>query len=98
MLRCKDNSIYCGYTTDINRRIAEHKNGIGSKYVKAKGFKSLELYIKLSTKKDAMKMEFAIKKLTKSKKEKIINGDFCELNKFNIEYENIIMVNNNSNL
>ena len=37
IIRCKDNTLYTGYTTDIERRMKEHKSGINSKYTKAKG-------------------------------------------------------------
>ncbi|MBC2577436.1 GIY-YIG nuclease family protein [Peptostreptococcus russellii] len=89
ILRCKDNSLYCGYTTDISRREEEHKNKIGSKYVRAHGFKKLELYIVLESKSLAMKMECAIKKLSKGKKEKLIQGDDSIIDKLDIDYISI---------
>ncbi len=89
LLRCKDSSLYCGYTTDIERREKEHKNKIGSKYVRAHGFSSLELYIKLESKSKAMKMESAIKKLSKQKKEKLIEGDNSILDLIDIDYISI---------
>lgn len=87
IIRCKDNSLYCGYTTDIYRRIDEHKNSIGSKYVKAKKFMKLELVISLNTKSDAMKMEFFIKNLSKKNKESLILGNFSLLDKSEIKYK-----------
>ncbi len=86
ILRCKDGSLYCGYTTDIKRRESEHKNSIGSKYVKAHKFECLEIFIELESKSLAMKMESAIKKLSKSKKEALILGDLSILEDINIEY------------
>ncbi len=35
LLECKDGSLYCGITTDIKRRVAEHNSGIGAKYIVA---------------------------------------------------------------
>ena len=46
IIRCKDDSLYTGYTTDIDRRMKEHENGINCKYTKVKGFKKLETYFK----------------------------------------------------
>lgn len=86
ILRCKDNSLYCGYTTDIIRREKEHKNKVGSKYVRAHGFSHLELCIELETKNLAMKMESAIKKLSKNKKEKFIAGDNSIIDEIGIKY------------
>ena len=73
IVRCKDNSLYTGYTTDIKRRMNEHKNGINSKYTKAKGFEKLEVYYISSTRSQAMKLESYIKKLTRKKKLLIID-------------------------
>lgn len=89
ILRCRDNSLYCGYTTDIKRRENEHKNKIGSKYVRTHGFSYLELFIELETKSMAMKMESAIKKLSKNKKEKFISGDNTIIDDIGIKYLSI---------
>lgn len=86
ILRCKDKSLYCGYTTDIKRREKEHKNGVGSKYVRAHKFERLEIFIELESKSLAMKMECAIKKLSKEKKEALILGDISILENINIKY------------
>lgn len=74
IIRCKNNSLYTGYTTDINRRMKEHEKGINSKYTKAKGFDKLEVYFKSNSKSDAMKLEYYIKKLTRDKKLWIVNN------------------------
>jgi putative endonuclease len=72
---CQDNSIYTGYTTDLDRRINEHKNSDpkSAKYVRSKGFKELAYYEKLQTKSLAMKRECEIKKMNKTQKLKLIN-------------------------
>lgn len=95
LIRCLDNSLYCGYTTDIDRRISEHKNGIGSKYVSAKGFLRVEIVFKLEDKSSAMKLENFIKKLSKKKKEELIHGSIHYLEACNIKYN---ICNNKSNV
>ncbi|MBC5996571.1 GIY-YIG nuclease family protein [Romboutsia ilealis] len=72
IIRCKDNSLYTGYTSDIKRRIEEHKKGINSKYTRAKGFEKLEVYFISNTRSNAMKLESYIKKLSRKKKLLII--------------------------
>lgn len=72
IIRCKDNSLYTGYTSDIKRRIEEHKKGINSKYTRAKGFEKLEVYFISNTRSNAMKLESYIKKLSRKKKRLII--------------------------
>ncbi len=74
IVRCKNNSLYTGYTTDIERRMKEHKEGINSKYTKAKGFHKLEVFFVSKSKSEAMKLEYYIKKLTRNKKLWIINN------------------------
>lgn len=37
ILKCSDNSLYTGITTDLKRRLEEHKNGIGSRYTRSRG-------------------------------------------------------------
>ena len=74
IIRCKNNTLYTGYTTDIIRRMEEHKKGINSKYTRAKGFGKLEVFFESDSKSQAMKLEYYIKKLSKSKKIWIINN------------------------
>lgn len=74
IIRCKNNTLYTGYTTDIVRRMEEHKKGINSKYTRAKGFDKLEVFFESNSKSQAMKLEYYIKKLSKSQKLWIINN------------------------
>lgn len=80
ILRCLDDSLYTGYTTDVNRRMREHQRGINSKYTRNKGFKNLEIYFSLRTKSEAMKLEYKIKSKTRRQKLNIIENpeDFVE--------------------
>ena len=41
ILRCNDESLYTGITTDIVRRYEEHEKGRGAKYTRAKGVKRI---------------------------------------------------------
>lgn len=68
IIRCKDDSLYTGYTTDIRRRMKEHETGINCKYTKVRGFKKLEIYFTSNSKSKAMKLESYIKKLSRTKK------------------------------
>lgn len=89
LIRCEDNSLYCGYTSDIIRRVEEHRNGIGSKYVRAHKFKKLEVFFTLKSKSLAMRLESRIKKLSKYKKEKIVLKDVEIIGKLGVEYIDI---------
>lgn len=74
LLRCSDNSLYCGQTKDLQKRIQEHNfdNIKSAKYTKGKRPVKLVYFEKYKTINEALKREFEIKKMTKSKKEILI--------------------------
>ena len=76
MLRCKDNSIYTGITTDIDRRMEEHfsKNEKCAKYTYTHIAKKLEAVWEAENKSLASKLEYHIKKSSKEKKELLIES------------------------
>lgn len=72
MLRCSDNSIYTGYTTDLKKRLDTHNKGKGAKYTRTRLPVDLLYFEEYSTKSAALKREYAIKQLTKKQKENMI--------------------------
>lgn len=76
MLRCEDNSIYTGITTDIERRMKEHfeKSEKCAKYTKKHSAKKLESVWETENRILASKLEYHIKTLTKEKKERLIEN------------------------
>lgn len=68
ILKCKDGSLYTGWTNDIENRLENHRSGKGAKYTKGRG--PLELvYLEVhDTKSEAMRREAYIKRLTKIQK------------------------------
>ncbi len=74
MLRCKDNSIYSGYTTDLEKRLETHNSGMGAKYTRARLPVKLVYFEEFEDKKEAMKREWQFKQYTHAEKEKIIGG------------------------
>ena len=80
MLRCVDKSIYTGITVDIERRMKEHfsKNEKCAKYTFTHSAKKLEAVWETENKSLASKLEYAIKRLTKSKKEELIKNKELE--------------------
>ena len=72
MMRCSDNSLYTGITTDLERRFAEHtkKDGTGAKYTRAKDVVCVACaWVTDNGRSDASKLEARLKKLPKEKKE-----------------------------
>lgn len=76
MLRCEDNSIYTGITTNVAQRMKEHFTKVnGAKYTHSHTPKKLECVWECENRKLASKLEFHIKKLPKIKKEDLIVGN-----------------------
>jgi len=76
LIRCKDNSLYTGITTDVKRRLKEHESNDkkGSKYLRGKSPLKLVLKKKIGNKSLASKVEAKVKKLPKAKKELLVKG------------------------
>jgi len=68
MLRCADGTIYSGYTTDPNRRVAIHNRGLGAKYTRSRLPVELVFVENHATKSEALKREAALKKLARAEK------------------------------
>lgn len=68
LLRCKDGSLYCGITTDLARRLAEHTSGKGSKYARARKAGRIVYVEKKRNRSTASKREAMIKKLSRAEK------------------------------
>ncbi len=74
IVRCSDNSLYCGQTNNLNRRINEHNfdKFKSAKYLRAKKPVVLVYSEEYPTMQLAMKREWQVKKLTKAEKEALI--------------------------
>ena len=81
MLRCEDNSIYTGITTDVNRRMQEHFSQCEkcAKYTLTHKAKKLEIVWESENKVLASKLEYRIKELTKKQKEELIKSHSLEV-------------------
>ncbi len=83
ILRCSDNSLYCGQTNNLERRINEHNfdKNKSAKYLRAKNPVNLVYFEEYPTLQQAMKREWQIKQWSRSKKEALIQGDKILLKK-----------------
>lgn len=68
LVRCSDNSLYCGTSNDIESRLAEHNSGKGAKYTRSRRPVKLIGISSKMTKSEALKLESRIKKLPAGKK------------------------------
>lgn len=72
MVRCKDGTLYTGWTNNIERRMEAHNSGTGAKYTKSRRPVKLVYCEEFPTKEEAMKREYAIKHMKKKEKEKMV--------------------------
>ena len=72
IVRCKDDTLYCGWTNDLEKRIASNNAGTGAKYTRNRRPVELVYYETFDTKEEAMSREYAIKQLSRKQKMALI--------------------------
>ena len=72
ILRCGDGTLYTGITTDVERRLEEHRSGKGAKYTRGRAPLELVYTETGMDKSTALKRELAVKALSRQEKEKLI--------------------------
>lgn len=83
ILKCRDNTLYTGYTNDLENRLAKHESGKGAKYTRGRGPFQVMLVEKYPTKEEAMQREYKIKQLKRKDKFELIRDQLKEV----INYE-----------
>ena len=69
VVKCSDNSLYCGITKNVQARVLVHNKGTGAKYTRSRRPVVLDDFCKVtSSKSDALKIEYAFKQLSRKKK------------------------------
>lgn len=74
ILRCGDGSLYTGITTDVERRLEEHRSGKGAKYTRGRAPLELVYRERCESHSHALKREYEIKSMKREKKEALICG------------------------
>jgi len=75
LLRCGDDSLYCGWTTDLQNRLKAHTSGKGAKYTRSRLPVTLVWWKTFATRQEAMSREWHIKHLSKAEKEALIQKE-----------------------
>lgn len=75
VLRCADDTLYTGYTTDVERRVAEHDAGEGAAYTRGRTPVELVHVESYETRSAAMSREYEVKSLAKDAKERLVGGE-----------------------
>jgi len=68
LLRCGDGSLYCGWTSDIDRRLAAHQAGRGGRYTASRQPVQLAFAQPMADRSAARREEVRIKRLTRAQK------------------------------
>jgi putative endonuclease len=68
ILRCSDDTLYTGYTVDIDRRLEIHQEGLASKYTRGRRPVQLVYLEELDSKGEALRREIIIKKMNRPQK------------------------------
>lgn len=74
LLRCADDTLYTGIARDVKARIRMHELGRGARYTRSRGPFELCAVRRCSSKGDALRLEIAIKRLTRAEKDGLIVG------------------------
>ena len=76
-MRCGDGALYTGITTDVSRRFAQHQQngGKGAKYLRGKGPLQIVFKKEIGRRGLALRIERKIKRLSKGRKEELIEQD-----------------------
>jgi putative endonuclease len=72
ILRCADGTLYTGWTNDLTHRIKAHNDGAGGKYTRSRLPVELVYYEEYEDKRQAQSREYAIKRLSREEKERLI--------------------------
>lgn len=75
ILVCKDGSLYTGITTDVARRFAEHKKGVGGNYTRSHEVKKIVYTERRKNRSLALKREAEIKSWPRQKKLHVLKKD-----------------------
>ncbi len=76
ILKCSDGSFYTGSTTDLRKRLAEHRLGEGCEWTRKRLPIQLVFSQEMPDQNQAYVAEHMIKKWTRAKKEALIAGDW----------------------
>ena len=68
IIRCGDDTLYCGWTNDLEKRLAAHNAGLGAKYTKSRLPVKLVYHESYETKEEAMRREYRIKRMSRAEK------------------------------
>ncbi|MFH0833850.1 MAG: GIY-YIG nuclease family protein [Patescibacteria group bacterium] len=77
LARCRDGSLYSGYSQDLEKREKAHNSGKGAKYTAGRRPVKIIYFEKFDSKSEALKREAAVKKMSRAEKLKLVGAKNC---------------------
>ncbi|MDD2734765.1 MAG: GIY-YIG nuclease family protein [Desulfuromonadaceae bacterium] len=77
IIRCSDNSLYTGITTDIDRRFRRHAVGKGAKYFRGRTPQQVVYREENHSRSSAARREYCIKRMNRAEKELLVADFSC---------------------
>ncbi|WP_353096466.1 GIY-YIG nuclease family protein [Tissierella praeacuta] len=74
ILQCNDNTLYTGWTVNLDKRVSRHNSGKASKYTRSRLPVQLVYFEEFTNKIDAQKREYAIKQFSRQQKLELIKS------------------------
>ncbi|MBQ9663231.1 MAG: GIY-YIG nuclease family protein [Oscillospiraceae bacterium] len=74
LLKCSDDTLYCGWTTDLAHRVAAHNEGTGAKYTRSRRPVKLVYFEEHEDRHDALSREWHIKRMSREEKLQLISN------------------------
>ncbi len=74
VVECRDGTLYCGITTDLDRRLALHDRGLGARYTRGRGPVALVAKCGPLPRSDALRLERKVKRLPRERKAPFVGG------------------------
>lgn len=75
LLQCGDDSLYCGWTTNLESRIVQHNKGKGAKYTRSRLPVRLVYFEMYEDRHEALSREWHLKHMNREEKLKLIGGN-----------------------
>ncbi len=72
IIKCSDNTLYTGWTNNLQKRLDSHNSGKGAKYTRSRAPVTLVYCEAFATRQEAMRREYQIKQLSRREKEVLI--------------------------
>ena len=75
LVRCADGSLYCGWTTDLQKRVRAHSQGQGARYTRSRLPVELVYFEACPDRHAAMRREWEIKQMRREEKLALLEND-----------------------